>query len=123
VAWFKPRVIAAIAAIPEGRVTTYGSIARRLRVTARQVAFVLATLTPEESAGLPWFRVVAAGGVISSIKRGAVGRRQIERLRAEGVAVTLRNKVENFDQIAWSPAGTERALKRRGRREHRADNG
>ena len=99
----KPRVLAVLAAIPEGRVTTYGAIARHLRVTARQVAFILARLTVEESERLPWFRVVAANGVVSTTKLGAVGRRQIQRLRAEGVAVTLRNKVEDFNLVAWSP--------------------
>ena len=100
---FKPRVLEVVAAIPEGRVTTYGSIARHLHITARQVAFVLATLTREESKRLPWFRVVAANGFVSSTKVGSVGRRQIARLRAEGVAVTPRNKVEDFRVIAWSP--------------------
>jgi methylated-DNA-protein-cysteine methyltransferase-like protein len=99
----KARVLAVVGAIPEGRVTTYGTIGRHLRVTARQVAFVLATLTAEEAERLPWFRVVAANGVVSSTKLGAVGRRQIERLRAEGVAVSPRNKVEDFPVIAWSP--------------------
>jgi methylated-DNA-protein-cysteine methyltransferase-like protein len=100
---FKARVLAVLAAIPEGRVTTYGTIARHLHVTARQVAFILATLTAEESERLPWFRVVAANGVVSSTKLGSVGGRQIVRLRAEGVAVTPRNKVEDFRMIAWSP--------------------
>ena len=100
---FKSRVLAVLAAIPEGRVTTYGIIARHLHVTARQVAFILATLTVEESRRLPWFRVVAANGIVSSTKLGSVGRRQIARLRAEGVAVTPRNKVEDFGVIAWSP--------------------
>jgi methylated-DNA-protein-cysteine methyltransferase related protein len=100
---FKSRVLAVVGAIPEGRVTTYGTIGRRLRVTARQVAFVLATLTVEEAERLPWFRVVAANGVVSSTKLGAVGRKQIERLRAEGVAVTRRCKVEDFPVIAWTP--------------------
>jgi methylated-DNA-protein-cysteine methyltransferase related protein len=100
---FKPRVLAVLAAIPEGRVTTYGTIARHLRVTAREVGFVLATLTDQESKRLPWFRVVAANGVVSTIKLGSVGRRQIARLRAEGVAVTPRNKVEDFHLHAWSP--------------------
>src|SRR5438876_3785133 len=100
---FKRRVLAVVAAIPEGRVTTYGIIGRHLRLTARQVAFILARLTDEESEGLPWFRVVAAKGIVSSIKLGAVGRRQIERLRAEGVSVTLRNKVEEFALIVWAP--------------------
>jgi len=102
----KARVLAVIASIPEGRVATYGAIGKHLRVTARQVAFVLARLTNEESAGIPWFRVVAAKGIVSSTKLGAVGRRQIERLRAEGVSVTPRNKIEEFDSIVWSPART-----------------
>jgi methylated-DNA-protein-cysteine methyltransferase-like protein len=100
----KGRVLAVLERIPEGRVTTYGTIARHVKATARQVAFVMARLTVAESARLPWFRVVAAGGVVSSIKRGAVGRRQIERLRAEGVEVTFRNKVVGFKSIVWSPA-------------------
>jgi methylated-DNA-protein-cysteine methyltransferase-like protein len=100
---FKSRVLTVVAVIPEGRVTTYGTIGRHLRLTARQVAYILATLTAEESERLPWFRVVAANGVVSSSKLGAVGRRQIARLRAEGVAVTPRNKVEDFQVIAWSP--------------------
>jgi methylated-DNA-protein-cysteine methyltransferase-like protein len=102
---FKSRVVAVVAAIPEGRVTTYGTIAKHLKVSTRQVAFALATLTAEESKRLPWFRVVAAGGFVSTTKLGAVGRRQIARLRAEGVAVTPRNKVEQFDVIAWAPVG------------------
>jgi len=106
----KARVLAVVAAIPEGCVTTYGTIARHLRVTPRQVAFVMARLTEEESEGLPWFRVVAAKGVVSSTKLGAVGRRQIERLQAEGVAVTPRNKVEDFASIVWSPG---RPMRRR----------
>ncbi|SRR5579871_257440 len=101
---FKSQVMDVVAAIPEGRVTTYGNIAHYLRGTARQVAFVLARLSKEESQQLPWFRVVAANGVVSSTKLGAVGRRQIARLRAEGVAITSRNKVEDFQVIAWLPS-------------------
>jgi methylated-DNA-protein-cysteine methyltransferase related protein len=99
----KPKVLAVVADIPEGRVATYGAIGRHLGATARHVAFVLATFTEEESESLPWFRVVAANGVVSSTKLGAVGRRQIARLRAEGVSVTLRNKVAEFDRVVWSP--------------------
>jgi methylated-DNA-protein-cysteine methyltransferase-like protein len=95
--------VAVVAAIPEGRVTTYGAVAQHLHASARQVARVLTTLTADESDRLPWFRVVAANGVVSSTKRGAVGRRQIARLQAEGVTVTPRNKIEDFQAIAWSP--------------------
>src|SRR5262245_49727994 len=99
----KARVVAVVARIPVGRVTTYGAIGKRLGVGARLVAFVMATLTPEESRELPWFRVVAANGVISSMKARGVGRHQVARLRDEGVAVTPRNKVEDFKLVFWSP--------------------
>jgi methylated-DNA-protein-cysteine methyltransferase-like protein len=100
---FKAQVMAVVAAIPEGRVSTYGAIAQHLGITARQVAFVLTRLTVKESERLPWFRVVAANGVVSSTKLRAVGRRQIEQLRAEGVVVKPPNKVEDFHVIAWFP--------------------
>jgi methylated-DNA-protein-cysteine methyltransferase-like protein len=99
----KSQVLAVVAAIPEGRVSTYGAIGRHLKITPRQGAYILARLTAQESERLPWFRVVAANGVVSSIKLGAVGRRQIERLRAEGIAVTPRHKVEDFQVLAWAP--------------------
>ena len=92
-----------IAAIPEGRVTTYGIIARHLNTGPRQFAAILAGLTREESDSVPWFRVVAAQGVVSSTKRRGVGPRQIKRLRAEGVAVTLGNRVEDFKLLLWEP--------------------
>lgn len=100
---FRPRVLAVLAAVPQGRVTTYGTIAQHLHIHARQVAFILATLSAKESKRLPWFRVVAANGVVSTTKLGRVGRRQIARLRAEGIAVTPRNRVEDFPLVAWSP--------------------
>lgn len=109
----KSKVLAVVSAIPHGRVTTYGTIGRHLKVTARQVAFVLSRITPEQSKKLPWFRVVAANGVIRTVKLGVVGRRQIARLRAEGV-VAQRHKVEDFDLVFWDPRtvdGNDRAAK------------
>src|SRR5262249_55945690 len=108
----KSRVLQVVATIPEGRVTTYGTIARYLRTSARQVGMVMAALTPNESRRLPWFRVVAANGVISTIKLGSVGRRQIARLRAEGVMVTHGNKVEDFNAVVWFPGRTPWPLRR-----------
>lgn len=98
----KSDVLAVVVAIPDGRVTTYGAIGRHLGITVRQAAYVLARLTPEESASAPWYRVVASKGVVSSIKLGSAGRRQIARLRDEGVSVTPRHKVEDFDSVFWS---------------------
>lgn len=91
--------MSAIAAIPEGRVTTYGGLGKTLRLTARQVASVLSHLTREDADSVPWHRVVGSGGVISTMKLGAVGRRQIERLEAEGLTLSPRGKIADFAEV------------------------
>ena len=70
----RARIVARIRAIPPGFVRTYGDIDP---AAPRLVGQVLAT-TEEE---LPWHRVVRADGSV------AKGRRQLELLRREGVAV------------------------------------
>ena len=74
------RIRAAIQSIPRGQVSTYGAIARvaRLPGHARQVARVL-----HRSFGLPWQRVLGAGGEIKL--RGDHAIEQRLRLEAEGV--------------------------------------
>jgi len=67
------RIVAAVRAIPEGFVRTYGDIDPG---APRLVGRVLARHHGEP---LPWHRVVRADG------RPAKGREQLERLRREGV--------------------------------------
>lgn len=71
------RIIGRIRAIPKGFVRTYGDIDPR---APRLVGHVLAT-TGED---LPWHRVVRSDGSV------AVGRRQLELLRREGVPIRRR---------------------------------
>ena len=74
------RIRAAIQKIPRGKVSTYGAVARGAGFAgaARQVARVL-----HRSAGLPWQRVLGAGGEIKLTGDHAVEQRL--RLEAEGV--------------------------------------
>jgi methylated-DNA-protein-cysteine methyltransferase related protein len=74
------RIEAAIRRIPKGKVSTYGAIARAagLLGAARLVAKVL-----HRSYGLPWQRVLGAGGEIKLRGDSAVEQRL--RLEAEGV--------------------------------------
>lgn len=67
--------------IPKGKVATYGDVARAAGYPgrARQVVWALRASTP----GLPWHRVVGAGGKISL--PGESGLEQRFRLEAEGV--------------------------------------
>jgi methylated-DNA-protein-cysteine methyltransferase related protein len=74
------RIEAAIRRIPQGKVSTYGAVARAagLPGAARQVAKVL-----HRGFGLPWQRVLGAGGEIKL--RGDSAMEQRLRLEAEGV--------------------------------------
>lgn len=71
---------AAILKIPRGKVSTYGAIARAAGYpgAARQVVWAL-----RQSQGLPWHRVVAAGGRIALPRE--FGMEQRFRLESEGV--------------------------------------
>ena len=77
----------AVCAIPRGRVSTYGSVARAagLPGRARQTGFALRVAGDELN--LPWHRVVGAGGRIVFPRASHAHREQTRRLRAEGVAV------------------------------------
>lgn len=71
-------VRALVAAIPTGRVATYGDIASAAGLSSpRIVGWIMRT----DSADLPWHRVIRASG------RPAphLSTRQLDRLRAEGV--------------------------------------
>ena len=66
--------------IPKGTVSTYGEVARAAGFpgASRQVVWAL-----HDSRGLPWHRVVGAGGKI--LLRGESALEQRFRLEAEGV--------------------------------------
>ena len=74
------RIEGAIRAIPRGKVSTYGGVARAAGYpgAARMVARVL-----RRGFGLPWQRVLGAGGAIKLTGDSAIEQRL--RLEAEGV--------------------------------------
>src|SRR5262245_41163908 len=91
-------VLSVLHDVPAGRVTTYGTLAAYLRVSPRQVARVMSSLSEDEAEGVAWYRVVGAGGAIRT-----PGQRQSDRLLREGVAVNERNVVENFAGLLFTP--------------------
>ena len=80
-----------VARIPRGRVATYGQVARMagLPGAARTVGWALGALPDDSSRGggaVPWHRVINAAGRVSLRGPGdATCRRQIARLRREGI--------------------------------------
>jgi methylated-DNA-protein-cysteine methyltransferase-like protein len=76
----RARIVRSIRALPKGRVSTYGAVARAAGWpgAARQVVHVL-----RQVPGLPWHRVVGSGGAIKL--PGEQAAEQRFRLRMEGV--------------------------------------
>ncbi len=54
------RVLLAVAAIPWGRVATYGDVGRAVGVTPRRVGWIMA----RHGSSVPWWRVVSRDGVL-----------------------------------------------------------
>ena len=99
------RIRATIDSIPLGRVATYGQVAAeagRPRA-ARLVARALSSLPPGHE--LPWQRVLRSDGkhlAIAFPVGSRQARRQARRLRAEGVRVDARGRVER-EGFGWRP--------------------
>jgi methylated-DNA-protein-cysteine methyltransferase related protein len=88
-----------IAQIPEGKVASYGQIAKLAGLPgyARQVGNTLKNL-PKDTR-LPWHRVINAKGEISFAEDSQAYRTQRSRLESEGI-VFNRGKIE-LKQYRW----------------------
>lgn len=88
---FCSQIYSQVHQIPEGKVSTYGDIAKWAGFPgyARHVGRLMANL-PAGSA-LPWHRVINAKGEISLTGEGL--QRQRSKLLAEGVEVTEAGKI------------------------------
>lgn len=76
------RMLDVVAAIPPGRVATYGDVASRAGSRSPRLAgFVLANLADEDT---PWHRVLRSDGTPAP----HLAAEQLARLRAEGVPAT-----------------------------------
>ena len=93
----RAEVIRLVGLIPTGKFTTYGSIAVHMNVMARHVAFVMSRLTEEESAELPWHRVVSADARISPNMKPSVAMLQRKRLRGEGMKINSAGYIQDAD--------------------------
>lgn len=92
------RVYTVVASIPEGKVTTYGAIARLAGAIghARQVGTILSRLP--QGSKLPWFRVVNSQGKISLTGPDYI--RQKQALLADGIRFTPADRI-NLKIYGW----------------------
>ena len=77
-----------VCAIPRGRASTYGAVARAAGLPGRARLAGFALRNSPRELNLPWHRVVGAGGRIVFPGGTRQHREQARRLRAEGVTVT-----------------------------------
>jgi methylated-DNA-protein-cysteine methyltransferase-like protein len=103
------RIIAAIRKIPKGKVSTYGAVARAAGYpgAARRVAWTL-----HRSFGLPWQRVLGAGGEIKLRGDSAVE----QRLRLEAEGVVFRGRRVDMKRHEFKPARIKKSVTAKRRR-------
>lgn len=98
---FTEKVVEIIRNIPEGKVMTYGQIARLAGSprAARQVVRVLHSMSRKHR--LPWHRVVNAQGQIA-LQDDESYQEQLFSLEAEGVVVGLKGVID-LEKYQWQP--------------------
>ena len=111
---FAARVMAAVRRIPRGRVATYGDVAALAGNpgAARAVGRLMAQGTIP---GLPYHRVIAAGGRLGGYGSGQAFKAEL--LRAEGLTVR-QGRIANFKdhRVAVGAGTSDTAGNARGRR-------
>ena len=95
-----------VSQIPAAKVMYFGQIADLASTAARMVGFILTGLTEAEMKAIPWYRVIAKSGHISSLKLGTKGLLQKELLIKENYEIE--NDKVNMDKHLWLFAGIHR---------------
>ena len=106
----RAEVIRLVGLIPPGKFTTYGCIATHMNVATIHVAFVMSRLTDEESATVPWHRVVCSDARLSPTMPAALSRKQRQRLEAEGMKVNASGFIQDSDDH-FHFAGPRRSIR------------
>jgi methylated-DNA-protein-cysteine methyltransferase-like protein len=95
--------------IPRGRVLTYGQVARALRLPGGARTAGRAMAASPSGAGVPWHRVVGAGGRLLIREPHASLQRKL--LESEGLQLAEK-RILNFSEHVWNPGGRKASRKR-----------
>ncbi|MBZ5659176.1 MAG: MGMT family protein [Acidobacteriia bacterium] len=87
--------------IPRGRVMTYGQLAAAVKLPGGARAAGRAMAACPSGQGIPWHRVVGAGGRLLLREPNVWMQRKL--LESEGVAVAER-RIQDFKSCQWNPA-------------------
>jgi len=101
--YLKQAILSVVKSIPENKVMYYGQIADLVGTSPRIVGFIMNGLSKEEMELVPWQRVVAKDGYISSLKLGPKGNLHKKLLKKEGYIIDG-DKVDMNEHL-WLLAG------------------
>jgi methylated-DNA-protein-cysteine methyltransferase-like protein len=99
---FSQRVWELAISIPEGRVITYGGLAKAAGappMASRSISSILGK-APNQKA-IPWHRIVYAGGKVWLSPEYETKRRKL--YKREGITINKTGYIENFEDILWDP--------------------
>lgn len=99
---FSDRVIEAALAIPVGRVTTYGRIARACGagpMASQSITAILGKAYEKGERDIPFHRIVYANGKIWISDEYRAKR--LKLYKQEGIEVDKNNKIKNFEEIVF----------------------
>jgi len=104
--------------IPRGKVSSYGAVAKAAGFpgAARQVVWAL-----RQTQGLPWHRVVAAGGRIAL--PGEAGFEQRMRLESEGVSFSGSRVRMAECEFVFAPSKKAKRLTTKDTKKHKGKSG
>lgn len=99
---FSQRVIELALSIPEGRVTTYGTLAKAAGGTgmaSRSITSILSKFPNPRV--IPWHRIVYAGGRVWLSPEHEAERKRL--YKKEGIKLNERGYIVDFDEIFYDP--------------------
>jgi methylated-DNA-protein-cysteine methyltransferase related protein len=91
--------------IPRGRIMTYGQVAKALRLAGGARTAGRAMAACPSGRGIPWHRVVGAGGRL--LIREPYASLQKKLLQTEGVELAEK-QIQKFRNYQWKPAQRRR---------------
>lgn len=86
--------------IPEGRVTTYGHLARACGAGAQAARSITSILSNAPNQGaIPYHRIVYSGGRVWLSPE--TKKMRLALYKKEGIEVDARGRIKNFEEVLW----------------------
>jgi len=99
---FSDRVLEAVLAIPSGRVTTYGRIARACGagpMASQSITAILGKAYEKGEKNIPFHRIVYADGKIWV--NDEYRAKRLKLYKQEGIEIDKNNKIKNFEEVLF----------------------